>query len=98
MQAKAIYARVQGSSSPNVAVSGRNLGVAYRDRANRARAAHDLDRAVANLELALPFYRESARIYRAINRVDRIDDSFRCVANVEAEILRIRTLMDAEVV
>ena len=82
-QAKAIFARAQGSLSPNVAVCEKNLGITYRDRAMRARAAHDLDRAVTNLQLALPHLREAVRIYRAINRVDRIDDALYRVAEVE---------------
>ena len=72
-QAKAIHARVYGSSSVNVAVGEEKLGTAYHRRANRAHAANDLDRFVANLELAVPRFREAARIYRAIGRVDDAD-------------------------
>ena len=74
-QSIAIYARVQGSLSTNVAASEINLGIAYRIRAIRARDADDLDRCVANLELALSRFREAARIYRAISQVDRADNA-----------------------
>ena len=70
-----IYARVQGSLSTNVAASEDNLGIAYSKRAIRARDADDLDRCVANLELALSRFREAARIYRAISQVDRADNA-----------------------
>ena len=82
-QAKSVFARSQGSLSSNVATSEKNLGITYRDRAIRACTAHDLDRAVANLELALPHVREAVRIYRAANRMDRVDDALRRVAEVE---------------
>ena len=51
-QANAITRRVEGSSSPNVAAGVGNLGNAYFNRARRAEAANDLDRCMANLELA----------------------------------------------
>ena len=86
-RAKAIFARVQGSLSPNVAICEYNLGNAYNNRGGRAHAAHDLDRCVANLELALPRFREAARIYRAINRVDAADTVVREVAQVEMNLL-----------
>ena len=82
-QAKAICVRLQGGSSPNVATDGFNLGNAYYNRAKRAAAALDLDRHVANLELALPRYREAARIFRAINHVDSADKATRNAVNVE---------------
>ena len=86
-QAIAIYARVQGKLSSNVAVSENNLGAAYHKRAKRAQTANDLDRYVANLELALPHFREAVRIYRAINRVDKADQVASVVVNIE-ELLR----------
>ena len=48
---------------------------------------HDLDRCVANLELALPHYRKTVRIYRAINRGDDADSAAKIVVIVE-ELLR----------
>ena len=72
-QAKSIFARVHGSLSPNVAVSEYNLGLAYGRRSERAQDADDLDKYVANLELAMSHFREAARIYRAIDLVDKAD-------------------------
>ena len=89
-QAKAIYARVYGILSSNVAAGEYNLGVAYNKRARRAHDVHDLDRYVANLELAIPHFREAARIYRATNHVDSGDKAARSVADME-ERLRIAT-------
>ena len=85
-QAIAIYARVQGKLSSNVAVSENNLGAAYHKRAKRAQTANDLDRYVANLELALPHFREAVRIYRAINRVDKADQVASVVVKLEKEL------------
>ena len=89
-QAIAIFSRVEGSSSPNVAVGEGNLGKAYKNIANRALAVNDLDRFVANLELALPHYREAARIHRAINRMDIADEALDCAIAVEEKIRQIR--------
>ena len=66
-QAMVIYRRVEGNSSKNVGATEDNLGGMYIKRANRAMAAHDQDRCLKNLKLALPRFREAARIYRAIN-------------------------------
>ena len=82
-QAKVIFARVQGSLSVNVAASEGSLGGAYYSRATRAQAAQDADRFIVNLELALPHYREAARIYRAINHVERADSAVRNVSDLE---------------
>ena len=91
-QAKAIYARVYGRLSLNVAACENNLSVAYGRRANRALTTHDLNRSVANEELALSHYRESARIYRAINHMD---DAERCTVMVEEGLRRITALRAA---
>ena len=85
-QAKVIFARVHGSLSPNVATCERNLGVAYKHRARRAQAAHDLDRCVANLELALPHFRESVRIFRAIDHMETSDEVARTVQTLESNL------------
>jgi hypothetical protein len=82
-----IYSRVQGSSSPNVAASKRNLGITFEQRADQARNANDLDRYVANLELALPHYREAERIYRIINHMDAASRAAQDVCDIE-ETLR----------
>ena len=86
----AIYRRLEGSLSVNVAVGEGNLGNAYSQRASRAEDANDLDRCLANLELALPHRREVARIYSAINHVEKADNALRIVAQVEEEIRLIR--------
>ena len=90
-QSIAIYSRVQGNLSPNVAISVNNLAAAYEQRAARARDANDLDRCVADLELALTHYREAARIYRAINHLDSADRSSQHVAGVEGNLILDRT-------
>ena len=82
-QSISIYRRVEGSSSVNVGVGEKNLGNAYNKRAIRAQAANDVDRCIANLELALPHYREAARIYRAVNHVDSADRSLRLAVEIE---------------
>ena len=89
-QAKSIFARVEGSLSPNVATCHYNLGRAYCMRAKKANATptHDVDREVVNLELALPRYREAARIYRAINRMDDANDAARHISIVEQAMRR----------
>ena len=88
-QAIAIYRRVEGSSSVNVAVCEEKLGNAYKNSAKRARAANDLDRCITNLDLALPHYREAARIYRANNHMGRADTARRCVATAEEDLRRV---------
>ena len=85
-QAIAIYRRVEGSLSVNVAVDENKLGYAYVSRARRAHAANDLDQELANWELALSHYREAARIYVAINHVDTADRALRNIAVIEEKI------------
>ena len=89
-QATAICIRVDGNSSMNVAASNGKLGSAYGNRAVRAHAANDLDRCLANLEPALTCFRESARIYKAINHVDCVNDALRHIATTEERIRRVR--------
>ena len=90
VRAIAIYRRLQGNSSFNVSIGEHNLGVSYSSRANRARDANHVDRWISNLELALPHYREAARISRAIGHVDRADQNLREVATIEDTIRRVR--------
>ena len=85
-QAKAIFARVQGSMSVNVAACEGSSGSAYHNRAVRAAAANDLNRCVTNLELALPRYREAIRIYRAANHVNSANNAARDMAKIEEEL------------
>ena len=63
----------------NVAVCTGKLGDAYFRRSGKARVAKDLDRAIANAELALPHHREEVRIYRPIGRMDQADRAARNV-------------------
>ena len=73
-QTKAIHVRVYGSSSLCVAIGESKVGNVYYGRAERANAANDLDRCMANIELALPHLRESARIFRDMGRGDEADE------------------------
>ena len=52
-QAKAIHTRMFGSSSSNVATCAGKLIVVYNKIAERAHAANNLDRELANLELVV---------------------------------------------
>ena len=88
-QAIAIYRRVEGSSSVNLATCENNLGSMYFSRARRAKAANDLDRYLANLELTLLHLREAARIYRASNHMRRSDDILRRIADIEKNIQHV---------
>ena len=88
-QSIAIYHRVEGSSSVNVAAGEGIFGNVYENRAVRAQDANDLDRCMANFELALPHFREAVRIYRVINHVNSVDMSLRNIARVEENIRKI---------
>ena len=88
-QAKAIYAEVFGRLSVNVALIERKSGDAYIKRADRVHAVNDLDRYVANLELALTHCRESALIYRAIGRDDRANDAAQGAVELEKKLRQV---------
>ena len=88
-QAKVITSRLEGSSSGNVVVIENNMGCDYEQRAIRAEDSNDLDRCIANLELALPHFREAARIYSGVNHVDKADKARIAVMRTEGEIRRI---------
>ena len=88
-QLVAIYRRVEGSSSLNVAIGEEKLGYAYNKRADRAFAVNDLDRCMASLELSLVHYREAARIDRANNHRDSVNGSLRTIAQVEENIRQL---------
>ena len=94
-QSIAITARVEGSSTVNVAAGENNLAFTYYSRAKRAYAADDLDREMANLELALPHYHEAVRIYRTVSHFDKADNAAQCIVQVE-EKLRQCTIARAE--
>ena len=89
-QAMAIRARLEGSSSMNVASNNYNLGTAYFRRANRADSANDPVGVLANLELALPHYREAARIFGSINLVDKANEATQSVTRTEENIRQVR--------
>ena len=89
MQSNTIYARVQGRLSINTALSEYHLGESYARRADRALTINDLDRCAANLELALPHYREAARIDTAINHMDKADDARGKATAIEEKIRQI---------
>ena len=86
----AISSRLCGSVSLNVALGENNLASAYNNRAIRAETANDLKRRLANLELALPHCREAARIYRALNIMDKADESEQRVVKLEESLRRLR--------
>ena len=94
-QASAIYRRVEGSLSYNVASGMKNLGIAYHHRAARAEASDDLDRCLSNLELSLSHYSEAARIFSAINHVDLANGALRSVAETEEHIRLARAAVAA---
>ena len=85
-QSKAICARMQGSSSVNVAKIELKLSDAYYEKAKKALAVRDLDRYVANLELSLPRFREAARIFRAVNHTDLADNAAQNVVFIEGKL------------
>ena len=90
-QSTAIQARVEGGLSVNVATGKNSLAGVYNNRAKRARAVNDLDGEMANLELALPHYREAARIYRSANHVDLADKAEQCAVDVEERLRELTT-------
>ena len=85
-QSLATYRREEGGSSSNVAAFEGMLGRVYARRADRALAANDLDRCLANAELSLPHLRLASQIYRASNHVDNADIAIRNIAQVEENI------------
>ena len=89
-QAKAIYSQVQGNLSPNVAVCENNLAGEYVARAARARDANDLDRCVANLEQALPHFRQAERIFRVVNHVENAGIAAERIAAIEEQLIQVR--------
>ena len=85
-QAIAITSRAHGSSSANVAVGRRNLGLAFSQRAARAGAANDVDRCIANLGLTLSHLREAARIFRVNNHMDNADEALLLINQFEEKM------------
>ena len=94
-QSTAIFARVQGSLSGNVANGESNLGSLYQKRAIKAKDANNLDRCVANYGLALPRLREAIRIFRAIGRVDMADNITRAADDIESHLRHFTAVLAA---
>ena len=90
-QSIVIHARVEGSSSVNVGTGEYSLARLYRKRASKSRDANDLDRELANLELALQHFREAARIYKIANHVDMAGKAAQRVAIVEERLQELTT-------
>ena len=80
--------RVQGHSSSNVAVNTQDLGYVYVKRAERA--VNDLDLQLTNWELALSYYREAVRIYRAINHMESADQTEQSITLIENNLMCVR--------
>ena len=87
-QAIAISTRTDGVTSESVGTMEYSLGSAYSKRAERAQADNDLERYVVNLELALRHFRETTRIYRALNCMDQEEahEALRAVTNSEERL------------
>ena len=95
-QAMASRARLEGSLSVNVAVNNYNLGTVYFRRANIADAANDLNCDLANLELALPHFREAVRIFASTNLVDKAEKTAQTIAQIEEDIRQLRKKIAAK--
>ena len=89
-QGKAIYARMQGDSTVNVAACEIRLGQAYYRRAARAHDV-DLDREQTNLELSLSHYGEAGRIYHAINHVDKAENTTQIAVGIVKQLRQLTT-------
>ena len=90
-QSNAIYARIFGNLSENLAVGEGKMGGMYCKRAMRARDLNDVDRYVTNMELALPHIREAARINRTVNHIDMSDSAARTIIQIEESLRQIAT-------
>ena len=90
-QSNSVTARVEGRLSPNVATGANNLAATYNERARRAHDANDRNRERVNLELALPYYREAARIYKAVNYAEKADKSSQYVVEIEERLRQCTT-------
>ena len=88
-QAIAIYRRVEGNLSVNVAIGEVKFSNAYHNRGKRAHAVNDLDRCVASLELELTHRREAFRIYTTIKQIINAKDVLRKIKMAEEQIRQI---------
>ena len=89
-QAIAIHTRVNGCLTANVAGYEYNLGAAYHRRAVSG-VEDGLEQYVGYLKLALPHFRESARINTTHNHVDASRDALRIVVEIEERLREIET-------
>ena len=89
-QAIAISTQLEGDTSINVGTFQYNFGTAYGRRVERALAVNDLERYVANLELALPHFREAAGIFSGLNHMDHAEKALRAVVDVEKKLHQAR--------
>ena len=89
-QSNAIYSRVEGSTSLNVAVGENQLGNAYKKRASRVKDLKGLDRHLAFLELALSHYREAIRIYGLINHMHGANETMYNLHQVEEQLRQLK--------
>lgn len=86
-QAIAIYSRVQGNLSSDVASSKHKLGKAYLRKVWRAFKANDMNQCMIDLDIALPHFYEAARIYQVNNLVDSAE-AVLCSAGYLDRIMR----------
>ena len=96
-QVIAIGSRVSACSTTlNVAMVNYKLGDVYGERADKAGAAGDLDRSLANLELAQPYLREAARVCSENNLMDQADTAARQAKKNEEKMLQLRIRIAAK--
>ena len=87
---KTIHSRVYGSLSVSVAICEGKIANLYARRAKRGHDVNnDFDREKGMLELSLTHYRESARIYRAIGRMNEAESKSKQVVYIEVILRRI---------
>ena len=84
-----IMRRQEGNLGVNVCLGENNLGLAYKNRALSAKAVNDEDRELSYLKLALPKYREAARIAMANNNFDMVGGVTRHNVQIEERIQQI---------
>ena len=88
-QAISCHVRVFGRESVSVAISENKLGVGFYNRAMRAHPGSGVHREQTNLQLSLTHLRESARIFRAIGRIDMVGHAAQIVVRVEDQLRRL---------
>ena len=88
-QSIAIHVRVYGRLTGNVAIDVLRTFAVYVKRSKRALKENDLDRSVANLEMALLKLREANQIYRVIGRVDEINQSEQSIVSLEEQLRQL---------